>query len=419
MKAQVSKIPEGWQKISLGEIGTTLSGLTGKTKENFGHGKPFIPYMNVFKNSHIDKDFVNLVELQDDETQNRLQYGDYIFTTSSETPEEVGMSTVVNTDLGEAYLNSFCFIFRPERKVLDPDFGGYLFRGPDFRKEISTFAKGSTRYNLSKRDFLGVEILFPESELEQKKIAEILFTVDAQIKETEKVISKSEKLKEGLMSQLLTRGIGHSEFLSSDVGEIPKGWSVLKLSEIATITRGGSPRPIEEFITTDDDGLNWLKIGDIEPGAKYITRTGQKIKRSGLSKTTLVHDGDFILSNSMSFGRPYIMKIDACIHDGWLAFKDIKTNLVSAEFLYYLLSSKVLQKAFWAVAAGSGVKNLKRESVSNILVALPTVDEQKKIAEAFSRVDAKISIDREIRDKLLLLKKGMMSDLLSGKKQVV
>ena len=114
----------------------------------------------------------------------------------------------------------------------------------------------------------------------------------------------------------------------------------------------------------------------------------------------------------MSFGRPYIMKIDVCIHDGWLAFKDIKTNLISSDFLYYLLSSKGLQNNFWAIAAGSGVKNLKKESVSNIVVALPSTKEQERIAEILSAIGEKILINRKLKEKLIFLKKGLMQDLL-------
>ena len=113
------------------------------------------------------------------------------------------------------------------------------------------------------------------------------------------------------------------------------------------------------------------------------------------------------------------MKIDACIHDGWLAFKEIKDDLVTSEFLYYLLSSKILQSAFWSIAAGSGVKNLKRESVSNVVVALPPVIEQQKIAEILSVADEKVWVNRDIKEKLTLLKKGLMDDLLSGKKRTV
>ena len=279
------------------------------------------------------------------------------------------------------------------------------------------FPTGShKRYYISQ--YQNMEVELPPI-AEQQKIADMLKTVDEAINKTEEILLKAEDLKRGVMERLLTEGINHTEFKQSAIGKVPKDWLVTKLGEIATITRGGSPRPIEDFITTDEDGLNWLKIGDIESGAKYITRTSQKIKKSGLSKTTQVHQGDFILSNSMSFGRPYIMKIDACIHDGWLAFKEIKDDLVTSEFLYYLLSSKILQSAYWSIAAGSGVKNLKRESVSNVVVALPPVIEQQKIAEILSVADEKVWVNRAIKEKLTLLKKGLMDDLLSGKKRTV
>lgn len=194
---------------------------------------------------------------------------------------------------------------------------------------------------------------------------------------------------------------------------ILKEWQRVRLGDIATITRGGSPRPIENFITDEKDGLNWLRIGDIEPSEKYITRTSQKIKKEGLSKTTLVKNGDFILSNSMSFGRPYIMKIEACIHDGWLAFKDIRSNIVNTEFLYYLFESDLLQNNFKAIAAGSGVKNLKKETVSNISINIPTFFEQKKIAEILSMVDLEIGKTDEIILQTEKLKEGILKNIFT------
>src|SRR3990167_2376017 len=106
------------------------------------------------------------------------------------------------------------------------------------------------------------------------------------------------------------------------------GWQTKRLEEVCEIARGGSPRPIESYFTDSPDGINWIKIGDAKEGEKYIYSTEQKIKPEGLSKTRLVKEGDFILSNSMSFGRPYIMKTKGCIHDGWLVLhdKDKKTN---------------------------------------------------------------------------------------------
>jgi len=110
------------------------------------------------------------------------------------------------------------------------------------------------------------------------------------------------------------------------------------LGEVLSIERGGSPRPISKYITNSEDGLNWIKIADATASDKYIYKTKEKITREGLHKTRLVNIGDFILSNSMSFGRPYIMKTTGCIHDGWLVLRQNGTKTFDTEFLYYLLS---------------------------------------------------------------------------------
>ncbi|MFZ2975893.1 MAG: restriction endonuclease subunit S [Candidatus Moraniibacteriota bacterium] len=196
---------------------------------------------------------------------------------------------------------------------------------------------------------------------------------------------------------------------------IPDGWLTINLDKLATISRGGSPRPIESYITDNQDGLNWLRIGDINPGAKYIYGTSQKIRKEGLSKTTLVNSGDFILSNSMSFGRPYIMKISACIHDGWLALRKIKTDLISKEFLYYLLSSKKIQNEFISISAGSGVQNLKKDTVSTVAVKIPLVAEQERIVSVLESWDHAIEkLAKKIKVKKNI-KKRLMQDLLTGK----
>ena len=107
-----------------------------------------------------------------------------------------------------------------------------------------------------------------------------------------------------------------------------------KLGDVLKIERGGSPRPIKSYLTTSDDGMNWIKIGDTKPGSKYIEAVKEKIKPEGLKKSRFVREGDFLLSNSMSFGRPYILKVDGCIHDGWLVLKD-RNSIFDKNFLYY------------------------------------------------------------------------------------
>ena len=162
--------------------------------------------------------------------------------------------------------------------------------------------------------------------------------------------------------------------------EIPDGWTYERLGNICSVARGGSPRPIENYLTDENNGLNWIKIGDTEQGGKYIFSTREKIRPEGLSKTRYVHCGDFLLTNSMSFGRPYILKTDGCIHDGWLVISDVET-LFDQDFLYYMLSSSAMYNALSSLAVGSTVKNLKSDSVKSLIVPIPPIREQKLIAD--------------------------------------
>lgn len=195
-----------WEEVGLGEIGETFNGLTGKTKDDFGGGKPYVSYLNVFNNNKIGQgtkfDFVNIKE---GENQKELNYGDLIFTTSSETPDEVGMSSVILYEPKESiFLNSFCFGLRLENfdKLL-PEFAVYVLRGNDFRKEMYKMAQGSTRFNLSKSGFRKIELKIPSLK-EQTAIASILAAADKEIGLLEKKLSAFRAQKKGLMQVLLT-----------------------------------------------------------------------------------------------------------------------------------------------------------------------------------------------------------------------
>ena len=180
-------------------------------------------------------------------------------------------------------------------------------------------------------------------------------------------------------------------------------WEIKKLGEVLSIERGGSPRPIKKYLTNSSDGINWIKISDATASEKYIYETKGKITRDGLHKTRVVNEGDFILSNSMSFGRPYIMKTTGCIHDGWLVLKQNGKKLFETEFLYYLLSSPYVFQQFNYLAAGSTVRNLNIALVSSVQVPLPPIPEQKHIVkildEAFAAIDkAKANAEKNLQN---------------------
>ena len=167
--------------------------------------------------------------------------------------------------------------------------------------------------------------------------------------------------------------------------DIPENWCWCRLGEVTEIARGGSPRPIKDYLTTDEDGYNWIKIGDTDKDGKYINRTAEKIKKEGLNKTRFVHKGNFLLTNSMSFGRPYILNIDGCIHDGWLVISP-KDNIFNKDFLYYVLSSTFAYNQFCDSVSGAVVKNLNSDKVRESLFPLPPLAEQKRIVVAIEKM---------------------------------
>lgn len=199
--------------------------------------------------------------------------------------------------------------------------------------------------------------------------------------------------------------------------ELPDEWEALSLGEHSQIFRGGSPRPIQEFLTTSDTGVNWIKIGDVDADAKYITATEEKIIPEGVSRSRMVYEGDLILSNSMSYGRPYIMNIQGCVHDGWLVIQKYD-KAFDRDYLYYVLSSNLTMQQYIAMAAGSSVQNLNKEKVAKVVLPKPEIPEQKKIAEILSDADVLITDLQKLIRKKKDIRQGTMQMLVTGKKRL-
>ena len=171
--------------------------------------------------------------------------------------------------------------------------------------------------------------------------------------------------------------------------------------------RGSSPRPIIEYLTTDnEEGVNWVKIGDVPTSGRIITSTEEKITKEGAKKSRHVYVGDLILSNSMSYGLPYIMGIEGCIHDGWFVLRDYEQNF-NKDYLCNLLISDIVQKQYKKIAAGGVVQNISSDLVNSVYISIPSLDEQRKIAGLLSLIDERIATQNKIIDKLKSLIKGI------------
>lgn len=164
-------------------------------------------------------------------------------------------------------------------------------------------------------------------------------------------------------------------------------WPEVALGDIFDIARGGSPRPIDDYITDADDGVNWISISDASDSEKFITKTKKKIIKEGVARSRSVKSGDFLLTNSMSFGRPYIMATDGCIHDGWLVLRK-KNDSINQDYFFHLLGSESTYRKFKSLAAGAVVKNLNIDLVKSVTIPLPPLEEQKRIAAVLDKADS-------------------------------
>ena len=179
--------------------------------------------------------------------------------------------------------------------------------------------------------------------------------------------------------------------------------------------RGSSPRPIIEYVTTSDDGVNWIKIGDMPHFGRIVTSTEEKITKEGAKKSRQVNKGDLILSNSMSYGLPYIMGIDGYIHDGWFVLKNFE-NTFDKDYLCNLLISSAIQNQYKRLAAGGVVQNISSDLVNSVSVSIPTMMEQKKISSLLNLIDERIATQNKIIEKLESLIKGIAQKIVHSNK---
>ena len=255
--------------------------------------------------------------------------------------------------------------------------------------------------------FLEMPIMVP-TVAEQDLIVEYLQSLDCLITLHQRKYDKLCVLKKSMLDKMFPKG--GALYPEIRFAGFTDPWEQRKLSELVEIERGGSPRPIERYITDDPCGLNWVKIGDAPELGRYITQTTEKIKPEGLAKTRQVYPGDLVLSNSMSFGRPYIMAIKGCIHDGWLLIRDAQKHF-DPIFLCHMLGAPQMLNQYRMFAAGSTVNNLNKELVGKAIVPLPSKDEQREIGIVLDRLDSLITLHQRKLELLRNIKKSMLDKM--------
>ena len=315
---------------------------------------------------------------------------------------------------------------RKRSEAINSKFYYYLIHSYDVRKGFYGMGAG-VRQGLNYAGCKKIMLTLPPTD-EQESIVAVLdektAKVDALIANVQAQIEKLKAYKQSLITEVVTKGLDPSVPMKDSgvewIGNIPQHWNIARIKNVATILRGASPRPIDDYLVAPGTGENWIKIGDTVKGHKNITQTAQQVSHEGADKSRRVHKGDLILTNSMSFGEPYILAIDGCIHDGWLALTSLRD--VSEDYMYYFLQSSFCYLQFKQQVAGGIVQNLNSEKVASCTIFCPPVDEQFAIIEHLnykcSQIERLVAIKEAKIEKLEQYRRTLIYEYVTGKKEV-
>ena len=394
---------EDWEQRKLGEVGKTYSGLSGKTKDDFGHGEAkFVTYMNVFSNSVCLPNMTEAVEI--DNKQNKVLFGDVLFTTSSETPEEVGMSSVWLENAENIYLNSFCFGYRPT-KEFNPYYLAYMLRSPSIREKITFLAQGISRYNISKNKMMDIEIPIP-SIVEQKQIGEHFRTLDSLITLHQRKYEKLKNIKKSMLEKMFPKN-------GSNVPEIRfKGftdaWEQRKLGDMGSTFNGLSGKTKDDFGHGEAKFITYMNVfsnpiadltmtesieidkkqKSVKAGDVFFTTSSETPDEVGMS-SVMPEDADNIYLNSFCFGyRP--------------------TEKFDLNYLAYVLRADSFRKEMTFLAQGISRYNISKNKVMEVCIPVPTIEEQTKVGRYFRNLDNLITLHHRKLKKLEQIKQAML-----------
>ena len=378
-------IPENWMWVRLGRLITVISGVSYKKKDVCEAGVRILRGGNIQNlKVNISASDVFLPNMYFDKTK-QVKVGDVLIVASTGSKTVIGKPGYIEYELPRTMIGAFLRICRPICKETST----YLYRifcSEYYRQHIRNLAQGTNINNVKEEYITKLMISLPPL-AEQKRIADKVSSLFAQLDAIDKAYEEYRELQQAMKSRLLEQAIqgkltdqrkedGNAQDLYNQIQEekqklikekkikkakplpkieeeeipfeIPGNWMWVRISDLFDVARGGSPRPIKSFLTDDPNGVNWIKIGDTEIGGKYISHVREKIKPEGVKKSRFARSGDLLLTNSMSYGRPYILKTDGCIHDGWLMLSPILRSL-NKEFFYYLSSSQYMKQEFTKV----------------------------------------------------------------------
>ncbi|HAT1213718.1 TPA: restriction endonuclease subunit S [Corynebacterium striatum] len=404
--SKASAFPNEWQPVRLGSIGKTYGGLTGKSGKDFNTGSAsYITFMQVMGNSRLREPAKGTVNIDPGERQNHVQKYDLLFNGSSETPEEVALAAAVDFHPdSNTFLNSFCFGFRllPDAPA-DSFYLAYLFRSSVGRNLVSSLAQGATRYNIPKTQLLNQAIHLPPK-AEQIAIRERLTDAEELIDSLERLISKKQAIKQGMMQELLSGKTRLPGFQES--------WVQTKIGKLASVVGGGTPSTKTPSYWNGD--IPWFTPGEISKnGSGLIKSSERSITSEGLQRSgaKLLPANSILVTSRASLGHCAVAEVPVATNQGFTSL--VPKDSQSSWFLYYWMQHN--RHELQTEAAGSTFLEINSAKVESIPITIPSIREQEAIAEVLRDADNEINALNRRLESVRSIKQGMMQELLTGR----
>lgn len=415
----IGRIPNDWAVIKLEDVISSFeNGIWGDDPVPGDDSFPIIRSTEITHNGKIDLSTVAFRRIPRDRLEKYcLADGDILLVGSSGSSNLIGRAALFKPP-SEAITCLFSnFMVRVRPKGIDSKFLYYFLSSPNYYHFLRRLQQTSTGLrNLPRKEFTQMTLPFP-SALEQRKITEVLSAVDEAIQKTNEVIAKTERLKKGLMQELLTKGIGHKEFKDTEIGSIPKEWEVVKLGEAVEIDKE-SRDPAKEM---PNETFVYVDIDSIEGGTGKIRNPKRILGRDAPSRARrVIHENDVIMSTVRPYLRAFAIVPKDCddrICSTGFAVLSCKNAILPYFLLNVLFSDAVIIQCNRMMVGGQ-YPALNQSQVSQIKIPLPGLPEQGKIAEVFSAVDQKLELERNEKARLERIKQGLMELLLTGKVRI-
>ena len=353
-----------WEQRKLGDVGATYTGLSGKTKEDFGHGNgKFVTYMNVFSNTVGLPDMVEPVEI--DDTQNKVLYGDVLFTTSSETPEEVGMSSVWLENAENTYLNSFCFGYRPTVEF-NPYYLAYMLRSFSMREKIKFLAQGISRYNISKNKMMYIEMPIPNIE-EQEQIGTYFRTINNLITLHQRKLEKLKTFKKAMLDKMF-----------------PKNGELVPEIRFSGFTDPWEQRKVGDYV---DITTGKLDANAMKEDGKYDFYTSG-IQKYKIDVSAFEGPAITIAGNGATVGYMHLADGKFNAYQRTYVLTDFQAD---RHFLFFEIGNKLPKKITQEARTGN-IPYIVMDMLTNLQIVIPEKSEQEKIGQYIQQLDNLITL---------------------------